>query len=96
MVDRAVQSLNFRGSNSSAASSEAARPWRCRFGCVALQDRDAPREGRDLGWRDLIHYLNYEFEFARDEFIDKLSFIVDKGIQSGRLLPYVAPHCAEM
>ena len=29
----------------------------------------------------------YEFEFARDEFIDKLSFIVDKGIQSGRLLP---------
>ena len=37
-----------------------------------------------------------EFEFARDEFIDKLSFIVDKGIQSGRLLPYVAPHCAEM
>ena len=30
----------------------------------------------------------YEFEFARDEFIDKLSFIVDKGIQSGRLLPY--------
>ena len=31
----------------------------------------------------------YEFEFARDEFIDKLSFIVDKGIQSGRLLPYI-------
>ena len=27
----------------------------------------------------------YEFEFARDEFIDKLSFIVDKGIQSGQL-----------